>query len=114
MHPNRNFTDNIREQTEKLLDLSLSSATKRIYNTAIQCFLTFVSMCGIVFKPGTLPNIDEDTMLHFCTYCQHVLNLKYCTIKLYLSGVKFYYISRGLRDPTLDRNRLNYVLKGDS
>ena len=94
------------------MNSALSTATMRTYHTALQCFLTFVTMCGIVYTPGTLPIVSEDIMLHFCTYCQQVLNLKYCTIKLYLAGVKYYYVCKGYVDPTANRNRLNYVLRG--
>lgn len=41
--------EGLREQLNQLWDASLSSSTKRAYSSALQCFLTFISMSGIVF-----------------------------------------------------------------
>lgn len=50
--------------------------------------------------------------MYFVTHCKSVLKLKYDTIKLYLAGIKFYYIRAGHRDSLNNFNQLPYVLRG--
>lgn len=45
-----------------------------------------------MFQANCLPMVNESLLVYFVTHCKSVLKLKYETIKLYLAGIRFYYI----------------------
>ncbi|XP_076112479.1 uncharacterized protein LOC143080500 [Mytilus galloprovincialis] len=59
-----------------------------------------------------LPYVKEDLLVYFVTYCQKALNLKHQTIKLYLAGVRHYYIRFLGYDPMANAIRLPVILRG--
>ena len=81
----------------------------------IQCFVTFMLMCGFASHMHQLPDITENTLVYFVTHCAKALNLKHSTIKLYLCGIRFKYMQAGIQSPfTTDKNnmpRLATILK---
>ena len=65
--------------------------------------------------PGYLPG--EQTLIHFVCYCADVLHLAHATIKVYLAGVKYNFVSQGQGDPFLNEqgiyfHTLKMVLRG--
>ena len=63
------------------------------------------------FDSGRLPDISEDIVINFVTYCQNVLHLRHDTIKLYLSGIRFHYIKANNVDILSNTLQLPYILK---
>ena len=43
--------------------------------------------------------ISEDIIIYFIAYCFSVLKLKYSTIKLYLCGIRHFYVTKGISCP---------------
>jgi len=68
-------------------------------------------MLGITFPKDSLPSVDEELLILFVTHCKTALKLKYDTIKLYLSGIRFHYIQNNFGDPTNNTLRLSYILR---
>ena len=46
-----------------------------------------------------IPAISEALLIYFIAYCYSVLNLKYSTIKLYLCGIRHFYVTKGISCP---------------
>lgn len=69
-------------------------------------------MSGIVFHSTCLPSVNESLLVYFVTHCKSVLKLKYDTIKLYLAGIRYYYIRSGYGDILNGCDQLHYVLRG--
>ena len=65
-----------------------------------------------MFQANCLPMVNESLLVYFVTHCKSVLKLKYETIKLYLAGIRFYYIRAGHGDMLKGCDQLNYVLGG--
>lgn len=65
-----------------------------------------------MFQANCLPMVNESLLVYFVTHCKSVLKLKYETIKLYLAGIRFYYIRAGHGDMLKGCDQLNYVLRG--
>jgi len=63
-----------------------------------------------------LPPISEQWLIYYVTHCHKILRSRLSTIKLYICGVRFQYISAGLPSPfdihTNNLVRLQMVLKG--
>lgn len=53
----------LRQQLNQLWDLTLNSSIKRAYSSVLLCFLTFISMSGIVFQ-SNCPVVNE-TLLRY-------------------------------------------------
>ena len=55
-------------------------------------------------------------MLYFIVFLANVLGLTYATIRTYLAGLRFYFLSHGLKDPTNSHGRrlplINMLLRG--
>ena len=83
----------------------------------IKCFLDFQRMhCSSVLPmPWIYPS--EDLFVYFVTHCAHNLHLSYATIKLYLAGLRIFYVEQGFGNPLISANgsmlpRLQLVLRG--
>ena len=68
-------------------------------------------------KSQNFPIINENILIYFVTYCAESLNLTYHTIKSYLCGIRYTYISNGFHNPlesTFGKPllQLEIVLKG--
>ena len=104
--------DGLNNQLEELWNASIGSSTRQAYETGLNCFKTFMALNGISCYNGKLPEIDESCLLYFVTYCQKSLYLKHQTIKLYLAGVRYFYIRGRGFDPLKNALRLPIVLRG--
>lgn len=73
---------------------------------------------GEVVVHDTPQPASEQTLMSFSAYCFNVLRLTYPTIKLYLAGVRYHFLKRGIPNPMYDGvppaglHRLNMVLRG--
>lgn len=102
----------LKDNVDKLWCAALSANTMTAYRTGIQCLFTFLIMSGVIIKSGELPSISEELLIYFVSYCHTSLKLKWTTIKLYLSGVRFHYLRGGFSDPLQSADRLQCVLRG--
>lgn len=99
--------------TEQIWNASISSNTAAVYRTGFDCFHRYLLNSGTVaMLANNLPDIDENVLISFVTYCYHTLQIKLATIKLYLSGVRHYYLKHGHVDPLKSTDRLECILRG--
>ena len=59
---------------------------------------------------GQLPDISEDLIIKFVTHCSQNLNLKWSTIKLYVTGLRFHYIKASINSPFTNMDRSRYIM----
>ncbi|XP_052277466.1 uncharacterized protein LOC127876350 [Dreissena polymorpha] len=59
----------------------------------------FLRSQAVVYVDGSPPPVTNDLLINFIAYCYHFLKLKYQTIKLYLCGIRFFYIRHGKDSP---------------
>ena len=112
MSSSSGIDDELKEHLEALWDASISKNTRLVYQTAFKCFQKFL-LLSRQYKTGKkLPLIDENHLMYFVTYCQKVLNFKYQTIKLYLAGIRHFYIRLEGFDPLIKTIQLPYILRG--
>ena len=90
--------------------LAISKGTASAYNSALQAFHTFIKFYQPYAPIGQLPDISEDLIIKFVTHCSQNLNLKWSTIKLYVSGLRFHYIKAGINSPFSNMDRLHYIM----
>uniref|UniRef100_A0ABM0MB28 Uncharacterized protein LOC102801901 n=1 Tax=Saccoglossus kowalevskii TaxID=10224 RepID=A0ABM0MB28_SACKO len=96
---------------------ALSARTIGSYSTGVRAWLRFTALSEIPGQSTSHPRISEDILIYFVTHCATNLHLKYTTIKVYLAGIRNYYILGGYPNPLLTLQgqsplRLNYVLRG--
>ena len=92
MPPSSDVNDGLSVLIEKLWDASLSKNTRQVYKTGINCFINFLKLNRFIDYHMDFSCIDEDHFLRFVTHCKYVLNLKFDTIKLYLAGIRHFFI----------------------
>ena len=90
--PHATTSDVLNAQVDLLWRLAISKGTASAYNSALQAFHTFIKFYQPYAPIGQLPDISEDLIIKFVTHCSQNLNLKWSTIKLYVSGLRFHYI----------------------
>ena len=112
MSPAVNVDDGLSVLVEKLWEASLSKNTKQVYKTGINCFVNFLKMNRFIDFHMEFSHIAEDHFILFVTYCKYVLNLKFDTIKLYLAGVRHFFIRYQKQDPFEKSVRLDYIMRG--
>ena len=87
---------------------SLAASTQQTYSSGKNRFIKFCQQAGVAPLPAC-----ENVL---CWFCAHLANqnLKYRTIKVYLSAVRHMQIAERGDDPFEGRHmaRLNYVLRG--
>ena len=97
---------------DKLWSLSISSSTRESYKAGVRCLFTFLAMSCVLFSPGNFPELTEDMLIYFVTYCHSRLGLRCTTIKLYLAEIRFHYLQAGRRNPLEFTDRLQCVIRG--
>ena len=68
----------------------------------LKSFKTFLMMNNISSDVRTLPEVTEDVFILYIAYCFDILHIKYSTIKLYLSGIRFEYLETGTKCPLIN------------
>jgi hypothetical protein len=76
---------------------AISDRTRTGYDTGYHTYLRFLALNNVHWI--SFPPISEAILILFVAHCFSVLCLQYSTIKSYLCGVRFAYISRGLQNP---------------
>ena len=91
---------------------SISVNTRSVYNTGLQCLLSFLLLSGVIFEQASLPLLNEDVLIYFVSHCHSRLKLKWTTIKLYLAGIRFHYLQAGYKNPFSAVDRLQCIIRG--
>lgn len=110
--------DVTKEQVQELWKASISKNTTKVYQTAINCFLRFLSLSRLIkdcLDAGSCsiyPHVSEEHIMYFVAYCKNVLKIKHDTIQLYLAGIRYHYLCYNRYDPLASQTALPYVLKG--
>ena len=93
-----------------------AKTTYSSYQSGIRCYLNFLAMSGRMSTHTSSTSDIESTLIHFVTHCASNLQVCHTTIKCYLAGVRYYFISNGLRNPFNDATQplhlLELTLKG--
>jgi hypothetical protein len=55
-------------------------------------YIRFVVLRGLQFTASELPPVSEQLLIYFVAHCDQYLHLAYTTIKLYLSGIRYFYL----------------------
>jgi len=83
----------------------VSPKTHAVYRVGYRAFLVFLAICGLGTM-GDLPELTEEMLIYFVTYCNCQLQLRYTTIKTYLCGVRFMYLRNGVHNPWILGNMI--------
>ena len=94
-----------------LLNHAVSSRTLSSYNVGVDLYKRFLLLQGFVWKDNELPPVSEILLMRFVAYCDEHKNLKYSTVKLYLCGIRFYYLRFGGFNPIECNGRPMICLK---
>lgn len=76
---------------DKLWDFAITDRTKAQYNIGVKTYKRFLCLSGIHYY-SKHPPVNESILIKFVSYCDSSLNLRHATIKLYLCGVRFYFM----------------------
>ncbi|XP_063420821.1 uncharacterized protein LOC134706042 [Mytilus trossulus] len=104
--------DELIHQVEELWEASLCQSTKQAYMTGVKCFQNFMVMNGKDCFLNALPFIDENCLIFFVAFCKNSLKLAHSTVKLYLAGIRHYFLKQGHSDPLANTVRLQCILRG--
>jgi hypothetical protein len=102
------------QQAHILMQQSVASSTRKTYQAGYECYKKF-SLLNNLGLQQDMPPVSEDLLMAFAAHCFNSLDMSYATIKLYICGIRFIYITSGLSGPFdahSPLNRLQLVLKG--
>ncbi|XP_071107085.1 uncharacterized protein [Haliotis cracherodii] len=85
----------LSQDAQRLMDAGVAPSTLQAYSTGLSRFKLFLLLNGFEATKANLPPLTENRILLFITHCHSKLQLQYSTIKLYLAGVKFFYVRAG-------------------
>lgn len=107
----------LRRTINHFVKFALSPNTHSSYASGVRAFLTFATMFSIQNMATNVPTCNEHILLYFVAHCQQNLQLAYSTIKMYLAGIRYHYISEGFENPCVDQTgnmypKLSLMLKG--
>ncbi|XP_062587031.1 uncharacterized protein LOC134248642 [Saccostrea cucullata] len=77
---------------ENLWDHSISIRTRNQYKVGLDCYIKFTLLRGLHGSVSDLPPMSEQLLIYFVAFCDDHLRLAYSTIKLYLSGIRYFYL----------------------
>lgn len=69
----------LSNEVDRLWDAAVSEQTAKSYKTALDHFLQLLALCNIITF-GFLPNLSEDLLIQFVTYCHYALHLSHSYI----------------------------------
>ena len=91
-----------------LLESGIAPSTAAAYRAGLRWYNTFCHQAG----PHPIPSNGIDN-LSFCTAYLHNVRLSSCSIRLYLSALRYHQIVRGFGKPPVGAfSRLHYILRG--
>ena len=68
---------------------AVTDGTRQTYSQGMKCFRTFLALNNLSVD-GSVPKVSEDLLIMFVAHCYSVLHLRYSTIQLYLSGIRYF------------------------
>jgi hypothetical protein len=114
--------DKLKETVQQYCTNAIADSTRKVYKTGFHTFIQFLLMSDIYSQSTTStessypPVITVQTLTYFIGHCAKFLKLRHQTIKLYLAGVRYFYIFHDvicpLTTPGVDLSRLHLVLRG--
>ena len=99
--------DNLNNTVSVIWDNALSERTLSTYSAGVKSFKTFLMLNNVCGDVRNLPEVTEDVFIHYIAYCFDTLHIKYSTIKLYLSGVRFEYLKMIVKCPLIGAGQLS-------
>jgi hypothetical protein len=77
-----------------LLLAAVKGTTRSAYTTGLNAYCRFLTLNGVTIAPDTLPPVNEQLLIYFVAHCFKILNIQLGTIKLYLCGIRFHYLTK--------------------
>lgn len=97
----------LQDDVSELWNKAVGDKTMIVYNTGVKSFTKFLLLNNIINSVQTLPEVSEDIFLLYIAYCYKTLHIKHSTIRLYLSGIRFEYLKRGINCPLIRNDFAN-------
>jgi hypothetical protein len=79
---------------------AISERTRQCYDTGYQTYTRFLALNNVLWT--SMPPVSEAILIMFVAHCFSVLKLQHSTIKSYLCGIRFAYLSTSTPSPFTD------------
>ncbi|XP_062607287.1 uncharacterized protein LOC134269078 [Saccostrea cucullata] len=86
---------------ENLWNHALSRSTLMAYEAGMDSYTKFLLLHGTTWDDGSLASVIERLLMRFAAFCDEHKQIKHSTIKLYLCGIRFFYLKQGGFNPML-------------
>ena len=97
----------LKENVSELWNIAMGERKMIVYNTGVKSFAKFLLLNNIKNSTQTLAEVSENIFLLYIAYCYRTLCIKHSTIRLYLSGIRFEYLKRGVNCPLIRNDFAN-------
>jgi hypothetical protein len=111
--------DHLKRIVQQYCTNAIADSTRKLYTTGFNTLIQFLLMSDIYSQSVNTsypPIITVQTLIYFVGHCANFLNLRHQTIKLYLAGVRYFYMYHDvvcpLSYPGTDLSKLHLVLRG--
>ena len=101
----------LNDEIADLWKYAVSAGTAKSYQSAFHTFQNFSTLANVTSHHSKFPPLSEGLLVKFVTYCANLLHLKFTTIKLYLSAIRFNYIRAGHVCSFENMHSLKYILQ---
>ena len=91
----------------ELWNKAVGDRTMSVYSTGVKSFTKFLLLNNVIHSSQSLPEVSEDIFLLYIVYCYKTLCIRHSTIRLYLSGIRFEYLKRGVNCPLIGNDFTN-------
>ena len=96
MPPTLGSNDALNETLQTLIRNTITPATRASYDAGFDAYSRFLLLNNVTWNANAMPPINEDILIYFVAHCLRILSLRICTIQLYLCGIRYHYLWRGL------------------
>ncbi|XP_071158740.1 uncharacterized protein [Mytilus edulis] len=86
------FRHSLDSSVETLWKYSVADSTRSHYTTGFDLYKKFSLLQGSFWTSNEMPPVSETLLMRFVAFCDEHKSLKYSTIKLYLCGIRYYYL----------------------
>lgn len=97
-----------------ILQQAIAPSTRGVYTVGYNTYCRYLSLLNL--KWSLMPPVSEQLLIQFAAHCHQQLKLHYSTIKLYLCGVRYFFLSSTTTCPVYSGSanlaRLQLVLNG--
>ena len=84
---------------DSLWNYAITDSTQTLYKAGYDLYKKFLLLHGNVWKSNEMPPVSENLLMRFVAFCDEHKHLKYNTVKLYLCGIRFYYLKHAGFNP---------------